>query len=57
MVSNTENRNGADVSEKEGGWQVEYEDEDPDVIELFERECASHGAKVTMAHPLRAGAR
>lgn len=55
VVSNTEGRNGADVSEKEGGWQVEYEDEDEDVIELFEGECSSHGAKVTMSHPLRAG--
>ncbi len=57
VVSNTEGRAGADVSEKEGGWQIEYEDEDPDVIERFEQECAKHGAKVTMAHPLRAGAR
>lgn len=57
VVSNTEGRNGADVSEKEGGWQIEYEDEDADVIDLFERECSSHGAKVTMGHPLRAGVR
>jgi quercetin dioxygenase-like cupin family protein len=57
VVSNTQATAGADVSEKEGGWQIEYEDEDPDVIDLFEKECTSHGAKVTMGHPLRAGAR
>lgn len=50
------NVNGADVSEKEGGWQIEYQDEDADVLELFEGECAKNGAAVTLDHPLR-GAR
>lgn len=35
---------GADVSIKEGGWQVEYEDEDPQIHRLFEEELARHGA-------------
>ena len=51
-VGNTvANRNGADVSEKEGGWQIEYQDEDQDVLDLFESECTRNGAKVTMDHP------
>jgi hypothetical protein len=32
-----------DKSVKEGGMQVEYEDEDPRILELYERECAKHG--------------
>jgi len=44
---------GADVSEKDGGWQVEYENEDPDVLEIFEAECAKHGTEVTLDHPAR----
>lgn len=51
------NRAGADVSEKEGGWQVEYEDEDPDVFDLFGGECASHGTAVTLNHPRLAARR
>jgi hypothetical protein len=45
------NRAGADVSEKEGGWQIEYEDEDPDVLELFAAECKKNGAEVKLDHP------
>lgn len=44
----------AAISEREGGWQIEYEDEDPGVFELFERECARNGATVMLDHPLRA---
>ena len=33
----------ADVSIKEGGIQVEYEDEDPRVLGLFEEECRKTG--------------
>src|SRR5207249_3927858 len=29
VVTNTKAQNGAEVSEREGGWQIEYEDEDP----------------------------
>ena len=45
------NTSGADLSEAEGGWQVEYENEDPDVFEIFESECAKNGSKVTLDHP------
>jgi quercetin dioxygenase-like cupin family protein len=38
----------ADVSAKQGGIQVEYEDEDPRILELFERECAKHGVQSRM---------
>jgi mannose-6-phosphate isomerase-like protein (cupin superfamily) len=38
----------ADVSVKLGGAQIEYEDEDPAIHELFERELASHGATCRM---------
>ncbi|MBM2810800.1 MAG: Gentisate 1,2-dioxygenase [Chloroflexi bacterium] len=46
VIQNTRATNGSDVSEKEGGWQIEYRDEDPEVYALFERECANHGAPV-----------
>ena len=39
---------GADVSVKEGGWQIEYEDEDHSIHELFESELAEHGAACRM---------
>jgi gentisate 1,2-dioxygenase len=45
--------NSAAVSEAEGGWQIEYADEDPAVFDLFEKECALHGATVTLDHPQR----
>ncbi len=38
----------ADVSLKDGGYQVEYEDEDPEVRRLFEQECAKEGVEVKM---------
>ncbi len=47
------NRAGADVSEKEGGWQIEYEDEDADVLATFEAECKKNGAEVKLDHPKR----
>lgn len=41
-------RQGADVSIKEGGWQVEYEDEDSRVHELFEAELSRHSVPCRM---------
>src|SRR5205814_1554497 len=38
----------ADRSIKEGGWQVEYEDEDRQVHETFEAELAKHDATCKM---------
>jgi len=34
----------ADLSIKLGGWQVEYEDENPDIHRMFEEELRQHGA-------------
>jgi len=41
-------RSGADVSVKEGGWQIEYADEDPAIHATFEAELASAGAQCRM---------
>lgn len=41
-------KNLNDVSEKEGGTQVEYEDEDPRIHQTFEAEIARHGASCRM---------
>jgi len=38
----------ADKSIKDGGWQVEYQDENPKVHEIFEAELAKHGAPCRM---------
>lgn len=46
------NRGGEEAvftSGKEGGWQVEYEDEDPSIHAMFEAELARHGAPCRMA--------
>jgi hypothetical protein len=37
-----------DKSVKDGGNQVEYEDEDPRILELYERECAQNGVTSRM---------
>ena len=42
------------ISEREGGWQVDYEDEDPSIFRLYEEECAEHGAKVVLPKPVYA---
>ena len=34
----------SDVSIEQGGWQVEYNDEAPLVLDLFEEDCLRHGA-------------
>jgi mannose-6-phosphate isomerase-like protein (cupin superfamily) len=41
-------RSGADVSVKEGGWQIEYSDEDPAIHRQFEEELARSGAHCRM---------
>lgn len=39
---------GSSVSLREGGWQIEYEDEDPRIHPSFEREVRSNGAECFM---------
>jgi quercetin dioxygenase-like cupin family protein len=41
-------RNTADISEKEGGIQTEYEDEDPEIHKIFEAELAKRGVQCRM---------
>ena len=41
-------RSGADVSVKEGGWQIEYTDEEPSIHSTFEAELARAGAQCRM---------
>jgi gentisate 1,2-dioxygenase len=54
VVSSTSDAaDSARMSEREGGWQIEYADEDPEVFNLFARECARNGAEVTIDHPRR----
>jgi uncharacterized RmlC-like cupin family protein len=54
VVSNTDDAGeGARLSERDGGWQIEYEDEDTAIFDLFQRECARNGATVTLDHPSR----
>ena len=38
----------ADKSVREGGWQIEYQDEDRRIHEIFETELAEHGATCRM---------
>lgn len=40
---------GSSVSLKEGGWQIEYEDEAPEIHAMFESELTQHGASCGMA--------
>lgn len=37
-----------DKSEKQGGRQIEYQDEDPRILDLYERELAKHGQQSRM---------
>ncbi|HEX6512198.1 MAG TPA: cupin domain-containing protein, partial [Chloroflexota bacterium] len=48
VMESARSKDVADVSAKEGGIQVEYEDEDPCILELFEEECAKHGVPCKM---------
>jgi mannose-6-phosphate isomerase-like protein (cupin superfamily) len=38
----------SDVPLNEGGWQIEYEDENPEIGRLFESECARYGVTAQM---------
>jgi hypothetical protein len=38
----------SDVSIKQGGMQIEYEDEDAEIRRVFEESCARSGAEVRM---------
>jgi hypothetical protein len=40
---------GVDVSVKEGGFQIEYEDQDPRIHRMFLDELAKNGGKCRMA--------
>jgi quercetin dioxygenase-like cupin family protein len=42
-----------DLSIKQGGMQIEYEDEDPKILALFEQECAKAKVKPIMREYLR----
>src|SRR3990172_1171189 len=42
----------AEISVKEGGGQIEYEDEDPQIYRIFHEACSTRGAEVKMStHP------
>ena len=43
-----EGAEGADLSITEGGWQIEYSDEDPEIHRLFEEDLARNGATCHM---------
>ena len=45
----------SDVPLAYGGWQIEYEDEDPIIRKIFEEECAKAGAEVRMPPLQRSG--
>jgi mannose-6-phosphate isomerase-like protein (cupin superfamily) len=47
---------GMDVSVKNGGRQIEYEDEDPRIRKIYEQELASTGAPLRMPPVARPGA-
>jgi mannose-6-phosphate isomerase-like protein (cupin superfamily) len=50
----TEDLSTTAISEREGGLQVAYEDEDPEVYDLFVRECSRNGAEVKLPRPQHA---
>jgi quercetin dioxygenase-like cupin family protein len=57
LESKSRSVEGMDVSQKQGGIQVEYEDEDPRILKLYERELAKRGVKSRMGEFVRARAR
>ncbi|MBM2810692.1 MAG: hypothetical protein HW416_1451, partial [Chloroflexi bacterium] len=40
------------VSIAEGGWQYDYEDQDPKIHELYEQECAKNSSTVLQPRPI-----
>ena len=42
-----------DVSAKDGGMQIEYEDEDPRIVSLYEDELSTRGLKSRMEEFIR----
>ncbi len=44
---------GQDQSVLEGGNQIEYQDEDPTIMQIFKEACARNGASVQMDHLIR----
>ncbi len=48
MEEDNPGRSGADVSVKQGGWQIEYEDEDRAIHQTFEAELRSNRADCRM---------
>ena len=49
MSQNFWRGDGTDVSLKEGGNQIEYPDEDPEIRRIFEAELAKRGVESKMA--------
>ncbi len=49
LFKNTGKQGKVDVSVKAGGNQIEYEDEDPDILKLFEKELAKSGVECQMS--------
>jgi mannose-6-phosphate isomerase-like protein (cupin superfamily) len=47
-TSEARGNDGADVSVKLGGWQIEYEDEDPRIHQIFEADCRKYGGVCRM---------
>lgn len=48
VLTSLKGLSGPELSEKEGGWQIEYEDEDPEIYDLYAAECSKNGAQVTL---------
>ena len=48
QASKSSQTDGADVSVKLGGWQIEYEDEDPRIHQIFEADCRKYGGVCRM---------
>ncbi len=49
LFKNVGDRGKIDISVKQGGNQIEYEDEEPGILDLFEEELAKNGVECKMA--------